>query len=165
MKLTSSTVLLSLLASPIAAWHKGLNIGGNNPDGSCKSYDDWIRAFNTMKSIPPAFSSARLFASSDCNTLANAVPAALNTGVKLLIGVWTQDDNHFNAEKQAVLDALARWPNWQDWLLAASVGSEDLYRKEVPAWQIAQKIYDVRGMLRDKGVTVSVGHVDTWTAW
>src|ERR1700712_2731505 len=87
MKLTSSTVLLSLLASPIAAWHKRLNIGGNNPDGPCKSYDDWIRAFNTMKSIPPAFSSARPFAASDCNTLANAVPAAVNTGVKLLIGV------------------------------------------------------------------------------
>jgi glucan endo-1,3-beta-D-glucosidase len=165
MKLTSSAILLSLLASPIAAFYKGLNIGANNPDGSCKSYDDWLRAFNSMKSIPPAFSSARLFASSDCSTLANAVPAALNTGVKLLLGVWTQDDNHFNAEKQAVLDALAKWPNWQDWMLAVSVGSEDLYRKEAPAWQIAQKIYDVRGMIRAQGVTVPVGHVDTWTAW
>jgi exo-beta-1,3-glucanase (GH17 family) len=148
-----------------AAWHKGINVGAKNPDGSCKSADDWDRAFSIIKSIPPAFSSARVFASSDCNTLANAVPGALKNGVKLLAGVWTEDDTHYANEKGALLDAIARWPNWQDWLLAVSVGSEDLYRKEVGADAIAQKVYDVRGMINSKGVTAWVGHVDTWTAW
>jgi exo-beta-1,3-glucanase (GH17 family) len=148
-----------------AAWHKGINVGAKNPDGNCKSPADWDRAFGIIKSIPPAFSSARVFASSDCNTLANAVPAALKNGVKLLAGVWTQDEGHYSAEKAALLDAINKWPNWQDWLLAVSVGSEDLYRKEAPAWQIANKIYDVRGMIKSKGVTAWVGHVDTWTAW
>lgn len=159
------TVPLLALASTASAYIKGLNIGANNPDGSCKTTADWQRAFTTMKALPPGFNVARFFASSDCGTLANAVPAALNTGVKVLVGVWTQDDAHFGAEKAALLAALDRWPNWRDWMVAVSVGSEDLYRVEAPAWQIAQKIYDVRGMIRAKGVQVPVMHVDTWTAW
>jgi len=154
-----------LFLSPVIAWHKGLNIGAQLPNGACRSQADWERAFRTMKSSAAGFNVARVFASSDCNTLANAVPAALNTGVKLLAGIWTQDDAHFGREKQAMLDAMARWPGCENWLVGVSVGSEDLYRKEVPAWQIVQKVYDVRGMLRSKGCGSWVGHVDTWTAW
>jgi exo-beta-1,3-glucanase (GH17 family) len=154
-----------LYATTALAWHKGLNIGGQKPDGQCRTQEDWERAFTAMKNLPPQFTSARLFASSDCNTLANAVPAALNTGMKLLVGIWTQNDEHFAQEKGALLEAISRWPNWLDWMIGVSVGSEDLYREEAPAWQIAHKIYDVRGMLREKGVTSWVGHVDTWNAW
>lgn len=156
---------LVLFAALTSAFNKGLNFGATLSNGACRSTEDWERAFNTARKLPPQFSSARLYASSDCNTLANAVPAALNTGMKLLIGVWTQDEAHFSAEKQAVMDAIGAHPNWQDWLLAASVGSEDLYRKEAPPATIAQKIYDVRGMLGSVGVNVQVGHVDTWNAW
>ncbi|KAF2663366.1 putative glucan 1,3-beta-glucosidase [Microthyrium microscopicum] len=158
----ASTLAFAGLAQ---AWYKGLNIGGNLPNGACRSQADFLRAFNTMKSLPPQFNVARLFASSDCNTLLNAVPAALQAGVRLLPGIWTQDDAHYGREKQAMLDAIAAHPNWLDWMVGVSVGSEDLYRKEVPASSIASKIYDVRGMLRSKGVTSWVGHVDTWNAW
>jgi glucan endo-1,3-beta-D-glucosidase len=166
MKSPTRTLLLALLATtPITANTHGLNIAATNLDGSCKSPADWTQAFTAITSLPPAFTSARLFASSDCDTLANAVPAALASGVKLLVGVWTQNDEHFAVEKQALLDALVRFPDWREWMLAVSVGSEDLYRGEAEAWQIAMKVYDVRGMLREKGVTALVGHVDTWTAW
>jgi exo-beta-1,3-glucanase (GH17 family) len=160
-----STPALLLFASASNAFHKGLDIRGNLANGACRTTADWERAFKTMRSLPPQFTSARVFASSDCNTLALAVPAAVNIGIKLLVGVWTQDEAHFAAEKQALLNAVRAHPNWQDWMIATSVGSEDLYRKEAMPAAIAKKIYDVRGMLRSVGVTAPVGHVDTWTAW
>lgn len=161
----TTTLLLSALLSALPAhglW-KGFNVGANNPDGSCKSPQDWLDTFNTLKALPGSFPAVRQYATSDCDTLANSVPAALATGTKLLVGVWTQDDAHFGREKEALINAVNA--HGRDWILAISVGSEDLYRKEAPAWQIAQKIYDVRGMVRAMGVDAQVGHVDTWTAW
>ncbi|KAF2224212.1 putative glucan 1,3-beta-glucosidase, partial [Elsinoe ampelina] len=158
--------ILALLTTFIpftTAAFRGFNFAANNADGSCKSTDQWRDAFNRMRSSPGPFNTARLYASSDCNTLANAVPAALATKTRILVGVWTQDDNHFNAEKQALLAAIQAYGS--SWMLAVSVGSEDLYRKEADPNIIAQKIYDVRGMIRAQGVNVPVGHVDTWTAW
>ncbi len=137
--------------------------GANNPDGSCKTRADWELAFNTLKSLPGSFIDVRLFASSDCGTLANAVPAALTTGTKILVGIWTQDLVHFNAEKNALVAAINAYGS--SWILAISVGSEDLYRRETTAAILAGQIYDVRGMVRSMGVTQEVGHVDTWTAW
>ena len=52
------------------------------------------------------------------------------------------------------------------WIVAVSVGSEDLYRKETDADTLAQQIYDVRGMLATVNAqAIWVGHVDTWTVW
>lgn len=117
-----------------------------------------------MASFPGDFRNARLFASSDCNTLANAVPAAIRTGTKLLVGVWAEDDAHYDAEKQALLQAVQQYG--KDWILAISVGSEDLYRGDTTADVLASKIYDVRGMMWSVGASdKSIGHVDTWTAW
>jgi exo-beta-1,3-glucanase (GH17 family) len=160
-----SPSLLISFAFTVNAFDKSLNVRANLANGSCRTTADWERVFRTMTSLSPAFDSARVFASSDCKTLANAVPAALITGMKLLVGVCTQDEAHFAAEKQALLSSIKKYPNRQNWMLAASVGSEDLYRKETPPATTAKKIYDVRGMRRSVGVTASVGHVDTWTAW
>jgi exo-beta-1,3-glucanase (GH17 family) len=107
----------------------------------------------------------RVYASSDCNTLANAVPAAIKTGGQILASVWTQDEGHYEREKQALLTATQQ--HGTGWLVAVTVGSEDLYRKETPPSRLAQQIYDVRGMLSTvpMGSSIQVGHVDTWTAW
>jgi glucan endo-1,3-beta-D-glucosidase len=118
-----------------------------------------------MQSLPGYFTSARLYASSDCNTLANAVPAAIATGTQLLVGVWTEDSAHYEAEKAALLAAVNQYGI--GWIISVSVGSEDLYRGDTTASTLAQQIYDVRGMLStvNGGSSVQVGHVDTWTAW
>lgn len=161
----STAILTSLLASLSAAsaYWKGFNVGANNPDGSCKSRADWESAFRTLQSLPGYFTSVRLYASSDCNTLANAVPAALATGTQILVGVWTEDEGHFQREKDALEAAIKQYGS--SWIVAISVGSEDLYRKDTGADRLAQQIYDVRGMVRALGVPQEVGHVDTWTAW
>jgi exo-beta-1,3-glucanase (GH17 family) len=158
------TITAAICSAEAATYLKGFNLGVNNPDGSCKSQADWKKDFETMLALPGSFPNARLFASSDCGTLANAVPAAIATKTRLLVGVWTQDDNHYEAEKAALLSVIKQ--HGHDWMLAVSVGSEDLYRKEVPASAIARKIYDVRGMLSTVNAqSIKVGHVDTWTAW
>jgi len=155
---------LTAVFSTASAFWKGFNIGANNPDGSCKSEQDWERAFRSMQSLPGHFTSARLFASSDCNTLANAVPAALNTGTQLLVGVWTENTDHYNAEKAALQAAVHQ--HGTGWIVSVSVGSEDLYRHDTGASTLAGQINEVRNMLSGLGAGgVQVGHVDTWTAW
>ncbi|KAJ9645848.1 hypothetical protein H2201_008205 [Coniosporium apollinis] len=163
MRLFNFAAAFAAILTTTEAYWKGFNIGANNPDGSCKTRADWELAFNTLKSLPGSFIDVRLFASSDCGTLANAVPAALATGTNLLVGIWTQDAAHYEAEKNALVAAINAYGT--SWILAISVGSEDLYRKETSAAVLAGQIYDVRGMVRGLGVTQEVGHVDTWTAW
>jgi len=165
MKISTSALLaLTASISTASAYWKGFNVGANNPDGSCKSQSDWEKAFGTIQSLPGSFASARLFASSDCNTLANAVPAALATGTKLLAGVWTEDVNHYNAEKAALQAAVQQ--HGTSWIVSVSAGSEDLYRGDTSASTLASQINEVRNMLSSMGAgSVQVGHVDTWTAW
>ncbi|CZT02322.1 probable glucan 1,3-beta-glucosidase precursor [Rhynchosporium agropyri] len=166
MKSTSLTLALSAVLSTANAYWSGFNVQATLGNGACKSQADWERDFNTMKSLPGAFTSMRVYASSDCDTLANAVPAAIKTGGTILVGVWTENAAHFAAEKGALLKAVQQYGF--GWIVAVSVGSEVLYRGEASASTLAHQIYDVRGMLSTvPGYTtaVGVGHVDTWTAW
>ena len=133
-----------------------IQLGANLPNGACKSQADWQKDFETLAALPGHFTSARLYASSDCNTLANAVPAAIATGTTLLVGVWAEDASHFNAEKAALLATVQEYGH--DWIISVSVGSEDLYRDNTDANTLASQINDVRGMLWSVGAgSVEVG--------
>jgi len=161
MKASFVLGLSALLSSASAQYYRGFNIGANLPSGACRTESDWNNAFNTIKSFPGGFTSARLYASSDCDTLANAVPAAINAGITILVGVWTEDSTHYESEKQALLTAIQQYGF--DWILAVSVGSEDLYRGDTDASTLASQINDVRGMLCGLGsCSKQIGHVDTW---
>ncbi|TVY28705.1 putative glucan endo-1,3-beta-glucosidase [Lachnellula hyalina] len=166
MKAGAYALALAATLTGANAYWKGFNVQATLADGTCKSQADWENDFNKLQSLPGGFSSLRVYAASDCNTLANAVPAAVATGGQILVGVWTEDSDHFNAEKQALLSAVQQYGF--GWVVAVSVGSEDLYRGDTTASTLASQIYDVRGMLSTvSGYTtdVQVGHVDTWTAW
>ena len=162
MKLSSIIALGAAVSSANAAF-KGFNLAGHLASGACRTENDWKLAFERLQTLPGGFPNVRLYASGDCDTLKNAVPAAKRTGTKLLVGVWTQDAAHFESEKQALLEAVQQ--HGSDWMLAVSVGSEDLYREETDANYLAQQIWDVRGMLWSVGASPAIGHVDTWTAW
>lgn len=150
-------------AAPALATIRGFNSPATLSNGACKTTSDWLTSFRGISSSPGGFKTVRLYASSDCNALANAVPAALQTKTKIVVGIWTEDSDHYNAEKQALLSAIAQYGH--GWIQAISVGSEDLYRGDSTAVEIAIQVYDVRGMVRAQGVNVPVGHVDTWTSW
>jgi exo-beta-1,3-glucanase (GH17 family) len=119
MRATSIIAFAATAISSVNAFHFGFNLGAQ-VNGHCRSEQEWEFAFNKLNWFPGNTKSVRLYASSDCNTLANAVPAALRTGTQLLVGVWTQDDAHFEAEKQALLQAIQQ--HGKDWILAVSVG-------------------------------------------
>jgi len=165
MKTTFSALAFAAAISSVDAYWKGFNLVATMPDGSCKTQADWAKDFAAMKALPGDFTSARVYASSDCNTLANAVPAAIAAGSQILASVWTEDADHYSAEKAALLSAVQTYG--VDWLVAVTVGSEDLYRGDTTASALAQQIYDVRGMLStvNGGSAIQVGHVDTWTEW
>ena len=160
----SSLSSLLCLTSIAYAYFKGFNLAANLPSGECKTEKDWTQDFETLKSLPGLFNSVRLYAASDCDTLANAVPAALAAGVTLLAGVWTEDEAHFNAELAALLASIRS--NGTDWLIGVSVGSEDLYRKDANPVRLAEQIESVKESLQSAGAgSIQVGHVDTWNAW
>lgn len=161
-------ILQSILAiasfGRASAFWKGFNLPAQLPSGACKTQQDWARDFAVLQSLPGHFTSARLYASSDCNTLAEAVPAAVASGSTLLVGVWTENSAHYEAEKQALVQAVQQ--HGTGWLIAVSVGSEDLYRGDTDAVTLAGQINDVKNMLHGLGAAnIEVGHVDTWTAW
>jgi exo-beta-1,3-glucanase (GH17 family) len=163
MRFTTTLAALAAAALPFtSAYYKGFNVAANNPDGSCKTTAQWTTAFKKLQALPQKINNVRLYASSDCNTLANAVPAAISTGTKILVGVWAEDAAHYTAEKNALEAAIKA--HGSSWILAVSVGSEDLYRGDTDANTLANQIYDVRGMVHQWN-NVPVGHVDTWTAW
>jgi len=163
MRISTTLTAFAALLAGVEAAIKGFNIGANNEDGSCKTVAQWENAFRKLKNLPHHYRQVRLYASSDCNTLANAVPAAQKTGTKLLVGVWAQDDAHYAAEKAALTAAIQQ--HGHKWILAVSVGSEDLYRNDNPPARLAGQIREVRQMVRKMGVKKPVMHVDTWTAW
>ena len=131
--------------------------------GDCKAESNWELNFNAIKSLPGDFSNARLYAASDCDTLANAVPAAIKTQVGILVGIWTEDAGHYAAEKTALQSALNTYGS--SWIAGVSVGSEDLYRGDTSVAALALQVTEIRGILSAAGANVPVGHVDTWTAW
>jgi exo-beta-1,3-glucanase (GH17 family) len=161
--------LLTLLSAASAAY-TGYNLDAEKADGSCKAPADWAADFAAIKSWPNPTKgplAVRVFASSDCNTIANIAQPAKDAGIKVFAGVWAaESDGHFAREKNALDAALKQYGC--EWLAGVSVGSEDLYRKEIPAARLAEQINDVRGLVRKYASVcpfLGVTHTDTWTAW
>jgi glucan endo-1,3-beta-D-glucosidase len=165
MRLFHALLWLTAFLRPTSAYWKGFNIKSNLADGvTCKSASDWSQAFQLMKTFPNKINSARLYSSYSCDTLANALPAAISSDTRILVGILTEDD--YDAEKGALLAAVKKYGF--GWIVAVSVGSEDLYRGTTSPSALAHQIYDVRGMLSEvSGYTseIKVGHVDTTNAW
>ncbi|RPA85053.1 glycoside hydrolase [Ascobolus immersus RN42] len=159
-------------AAPAVKYMTGLNLGTNTKSGACKTQADWEADFKAIKvdyskGLNYQWDHVKLFTTNDCNALDHAVPAALKVGMKIWAGVWAHDGNKFNAEKGALESAIKKYGDATKWLAGINVGSESLYRKEMPAWTLAERIYDVKGMVQIAyGLkTIPVGTADTWTSW
>jgi glucan 1,3-beta-glucosidase len=94
-------------------------------------------------------------------------PAAEEAGFQVMFGIWPNDDAHFEEEKQALKDYL---PNISvDTVKVFTVGSEALYREDLTADELAEKINDIKDTLKDikdkngkSYSSVQVGTVDSW---
>jgi len=180
----AKTGFLLGLASTVLAQNKGFNYGATNADGSCRSYNDFVRFFNEAKSLPgtSGFTTARLYTSIQCGTAADpisAFQAAIDTDTKILVGLWASAgrgvyENELNALLRAARELGSAFT---DRIIGISVGSEDLYRSSpqgvannAGVGATGAEIEGYIGWMRDwiRGTALEskpIGHVDTWTAW
>jgi hypothetical protein len=71
MHILSIALAFIVAVTSVEAYWKGFNITDNLADGTtCRSYNDWKDAFNTMKNLPGttygSFNSAHLYSSYEC---------------------------------------------------------------------------------------------------
>lgn len=159
-----ASVLLVAVSQVAAMGELAFNLGVKNNDGSCKSTQDYETELDVLSAYTKV---VKVYASSDCNTLQNLGPAAEDKGFQVFVGVWPNDESHFQAEKNALSTYL---PTLKKSTVAGFlVGSEALYRKDLTAQELASKINDVRDTI--KGIKDSqgnsyagtpVGTVDSW---
>lgn len=138
-------------------------LGVKHADGTCKYTDDYLADFEVLA---PYTNMIRTYATSDCNTLEYLLPALAQSpyNFSAILGVWPTDDAHYDLEKQALMQYLPQYG--VDHVRAITVGSEVLYRNDLPADVLAERIYDVRGLVQQKlGFDVPVGTADSWNLW
>lgn len=167
MKFFTSTAAIALLAatSVNAMGSLGFNLGvKRNPDGNCKYTNDFLTDFKDMQAYTNI---VRVYAMSDCNTLQNLGPALAQTGFKAFLGIWPNDDAHYAAEKAALSTYLPTMS--VDNVVAFTVGSEALYRKDMTAQELADRISDIKSFvanIKDKDGksygSLPVGTADSW---
>ncbi|KAK5779052.1 glucan 1,3-beta-glucosidase PWA37_003898 [Arxiozyma heterogenica] len=161
---TTVTGLLLAAKQVSAIGDLAFNLGVKNNDGSCKTTSDYE---NDLKILKGYTNIVKVYAVSDCNTLQNLGPAAEAEGFQVFFGIWPNDEAHFQAEKNALQTYL---PSIKESTVAGFlVGSEALYRKDLTADQLADKINNVRSFIANikdsEGNSYSnkaVGTVDSW---
>lgn len=164
MQFKTLAVLAAAVASANAIGDLAFNLGVKDNDGNCKSADEYKTDFSTLSKYT---SIVKTYAVSDCNTLEILGPAAEDAGFQVMFGIWPNDDAHFAEEKQALQDYL---PNIsRDTVKVFTVGSEALYREDLTASDLADRISEVRDLLADikdkdgnSYSSIPVGFVDSW---
>lgn len=163
MRLSIASLVLGV--SQVAAIGElAFNLGVKNNDGSCKSTQQYESDLQVLKGYT---STVKVYAASDCNTLQNLGPAAEAEGFNIFLGIWPNDDAHFQAEKDALTANLPKLK--QSTIAGFLVGSEALYRDDMTAQQLADKINDIRSFVANiqdsQGQSYAgkqVGTVDSW---
>jgi len=149
---------LALAAAPAAlAASKGklgFALGTKLPDGTCKYQADYEKDFDVIAEQTGS-KLVRGYAASDCNAAQQILPAAKSKGFQVVLGVWPDTEDSFNKDKEALVTYV---PQYKDQVYAVTVGSEALYRKDLTAKQLLEKINDVGKAL--PGTTI--GFAESW---
>lgn len=133
MWMTGFYTIAASISTALASY-QGFNYAaqGNN-------ISSFHKQFSLSTSLPgtASFSSARLYTmiqEGSNDAIIEAIPAALATNTKLLLGLWTSvDGDGFAKELRALESAMALYgpQGLGDLVVGISVGSEDLYRSSV----------------------------------
>ncbi|KAF2717584.1 glycoside hydrolase family 17 protein [Polychaeton citri CBS 116435] len=135
----------------------GFALGTKLSDGSCKYSADYEKDFDAIKSQTGS-ALVRGYAASDCNCAQQILPAAKSKGFQVILGVWPDVEESFDADKQALLEYV---PQYKDQVYAVTVGSETLYRGNFTGEELLDKINDVKDALPG----VKVGTADSWNKY
>lgn len=136
----------------------GFSLGTKKSDGTCKYQADYEDDFDAIQSNTGA-RVVRGYAASDCNFAQQILPAAKSKGFKVVLGVWPDTDESFQADKKALTTYATQY---KDQVYAVTVGSESLYRGNFTGPELLEKILDVKEAL---GGDVKVGTADSWNKW
>ena len=135
----------------------GFALGMQNPNGSCKSTSDYESDFDAIQSNTGS-TIVRGYSASQCNTAQQILPAAKSKGFKVVLGVWPDTGESFNADKQALSTYVPQYP---DQVYAVTVGSETLYRGTFTGPELLEKINDVKAILPN----TKLGTADSWNKY
>ncbi|EWC44326.1 hypothetical protein DRE_01152 [Drechslerella stenobrocha 248] len=149
---------------PSVGYFAGFNLGTYTAGGGCKSLSEWKSDLQKVKSFNNQhfqFSVIKVFTTSQCSCLSNALQAAKQVGgIKIWAGLWTTPYSTFVSDKNELGKQL-QGPNGH-LIHGVSVGSEELFRGTMSAATLAGHIWDVKGMVQNAyGKTnVAVGTSD-----
>ncbi|KAF3480182.1 beta-glucosidase 4 [Arthroderma uncinatum] len=154
-----SVLTLALAAGPIAvsaaAGKLGFALGVKNADGTCKKQADFEKDFDVLSAHTNI---VRTYAAADCDNTLYIVPAAKKKSFKLVLGIWPDVPESFEADKKALLKAV---PGNEDVITAITVGSESLYRGNFTGPELLTKIQEVQKLFPK----VKVGTADSWNKY
>ena len=160
MRTTATLASIALAALPASALNRGtlgFALGTKKADGSCKYTADYESDFDAIQSASGS-TLVRGYAASDCNCAQQILPAAKSKGFQVVLGVWPDTDESFNADKQALSTYATQY---QDQVYAVTVGSETLYRGNFTGAELLEKIQDVKAILPN----TKVGTADSWNKY
>ncbi|ODV78400.1 glycoside hydrolase family 17 protein [Suhomyces tanzawaensis NRRL Y-17324] len=164
MQIKYLTAIAAFAGSAAAIGDLAFNLGVKDNNGNCKSTQEYENDFKNLESYSKII---KTYAVSDCNTLQNLGPAAEEAGFQIMLGIWPNDDAHFQAEQDALTTYLPKIS--VDTIKVFTVGSEALYRDDLTASELADKISTIKDLLKDikdkDGKSyggVEVGFVDSW---
>lgn len=156
--------LLVTASSVNAMGDLGFCIGTKDNSGVCKYTDGYKE---DLQKLAPYTNTIRFYSTSDCNTLQWLAPALVSENFKAVVGIWPTDDTHYQMDKDAASTYLPQMS--VDNVVAFTVGSEALYRKDLTPQQLADKISDFKNFvsgIKDKDgksySSVPVGTADSW---
>ncbi|KAI1438374.1 glycoside hydrolase family 17 protein [Xylaria sp. CBS 124048] len=175
----ASAISVAEAAAPAAnTGIKGFNYGAFFLNQQAKVQNDFAYEFNRAKNLPgtTGWNTARLYTMIQWGTASNvisAIPAAIQTNTKLLLGLWISGGPQSIANEITALEtAIKQYGTaFTNLVVGISVGSEDLYRDasgEVgtsPAY-LLQCISKVRNAIANTPLAgTPIGHVDTYDSF
>ncbi|KAI1820295.1 glycoside hydrolase family 17 protein [Xylaria intraflava] len=176
--LAASVGAVDAAASAANTGIKGFNYGAFFLNQQAKVQADFVYEFNRAKSLPGTngWASARLYTMIQWGTasdIVSAIPAAIQTNTKLLLGLWISGGPQAVANEIAALKAAISKYGTQlsNLVVGISVGSEDLYRDAsgevgTSAAYLLNCINQVRSAVANTPLAgVPIGHVDTYDSF
>lgn len=167
------------VASVNAAALQGFNYGATLTTGAAKTQSDFEVDFKKAQNLAgtSGWTSARLYTSiqgGSTNDPISAIPAAIATNTKLLLGIWASGGQEgVTNEIAAIENAVSQYGSkFTDLVVGLSVGSEDLYRIS-PTGVINKSgigagpntLVEYIDQVKAKNWGFPIGHVDTWNDW
>ncbi|KAG7381799.1 glycoside hydrolase 3 protein [Phytophthora boehmeriae] len=112
----------------------------------CKSASQIAAELTTLKGVTDTI---RLYSLTDCDQATAVVPAAVNAGLKIELGLWVDATaSSFESEKAAFQTLLDTGVVTSDNIVGIHVGSEAVYRKEVTSTAAISYLEEIRTLCK-----------------